>query len=391
MNDASYEFRMPTKIVAGAGSAAEIGAEVSDLGASRALIVTDSTLRSSTDLVSRVEHSLGTRCAGIYDGVTPDSGINVVDNGAALAAELGADCLVSVGGGSAIDTAKAICVVMARGGSIRDHFAVQALSAPTVPHLAVPTTAGTGSEVTNVALVKDEAARTKFFLLDNHIFPATAVLDPSRTTGLPATLTAATALDAVTHAVEAITSLLKNPVSEAMAVQAIRMVAESLPGALERPDDTDARMGLLAAANLAGAAFSNAMVGLVHAIAHALGGVASVHHGLANSIMLPHVVRYNAETDASTYLAVAAALGIDSVYARASGGAAAEEIAAEVADRLAALASEAGLPTTLSGAGVKREMFPDIAERALSDGAIINNCRPVAGEEEVMQLLEAAL
>ena len=377
-----FVFHMPTKVLYGADTHREIGAEVADLGSSRALIVTDRGLREHTDLPARIEKALGSTCVGVFDGVEPDSSIEIVDAGAAFAAKVGADCLVSVGGGSSIDTTKAISIVMTNGGSIRDHLAIHALTGPQTPHIAVPTTAGTGSEVTNIALIKDESIRTKFIVLDSQIFPRTAILDPTLTTGLPAGLTASTAMDAMTHAIEAITSIYRNAISESLAVQAISMINGAMHRAVEAPEDMDARGTLLSAATMAGAAFSNAMVGLVHAIAHALGGVCSVPHGLANSIMLPHVVRFNAETDAEAYAPAVAALGI--------GGSSPRAAAEAAAGHLTELAASCEIHTKLSQTGVDKSHFEEIADKAMADGAVINNCRPVTGPEEITALLDAA-
>ena len=381
-SDSDFVFHMPTKVLYGPGSHREIRAEVADLGCDRAVIVTDRGLKEHTDLPTRIEKALGATCVGMFGGVEPDSRFEIVDAGAAFAAELGADCLVSVGGGSSMDTTKAMSIVMTSGGSIRDHLAVHALTGPQTPHIAVPTTAGTGSEVTNVALIKDEAARTKYFVLDTQIFPRTAILDPTLTTGLPAGLTASTAMDAMTHAIEAITSICRNSMSESFAVQAIGMINRAIRRAVEAPEDLEARGTLLSAATMAGAAFCNAMVGVVHAVAHALGGVCSVPHGLANSIMLPHAIRFNAETDAEAYGPVVAELGINVSSAPAAAQAA--------AGHLTELAASCGLPTRLSQAGVDHEQFEEIAAKAMADGAVINNCRPVAGPEEIVALLDAA-
>jgi len=377
-----FVFQMPTKVLYGPGSHREIGAEVADLGCDRAVIVTDSGLREHTDLPTRIEKALGATCVGVFDGVEPDSSFEIVDAGAAFGAKLGADCLVSVGGGSSMDTTKAISIVMTNGGSIRDHLSVHALTGPQTPHIAVPTTAGTGSEVTNVALIKDESVRTKFFVMDTRIFPRTAILDPTLTTGLPAGLTASTAMDAMTHAIEAVTSICRNSMSESLAVQAIGMISGAIRRAVEAPEDIDTRGTLLSAATMAGAAFCNAMVGVVHAVAHALGGICSVPHGLANSIMLPHAIRFNAETNAEAYAPVVAALGINASSAHTAADAAARH--------LIELAASCGLPTKLSQAGVDREQFKEIADKAMADGAVINNCRPVAGPEEIVALLDAA-
>ncbi|MBU8914069.1 MAG: iron-containing alcohol dehydrogenase [Spirochaetales bacterium] len=380
--DSDFVFHMPTKVLYGPGSHREIRAEMADLACDRAVIVTDRGLRENTDLPARIQKALGATCVGVFDDVEPDSRFEIVDAGAAFAAKLGADCLVSVGGGSSMDTTKAISIVMTNGGSIREHLAVHALTGPQTPHIAVPTTAGTGSEVTNVALIKDEAARTKFFVLDNQIFPRTAILDPTLTTGLPAGLTASTAMDAMTHAIEAITSICRNSMSESFAVQAIGMINGAIRRAVEAPEDILARGTLLSAATMAGAAFCNAMVGVVHAVAHALGGVCSVPHGIANSIMLPHAIHFNAVTDAEAYAPVVATLGI-----KASSPLAAAQMAAA---RLTELAASCGLQTKLSQVGVNRRQFQEIADKAMADGAVLNNCRPVAGPEEIVALLDAA-
>jgi alcohol dehydrogenase class IV len=201
--DLSFSFYQPTRVVFGDGAVGETNLEAKRLGVSKAVIVTDAGLRKASDAVARVEAALGARCAGVWDGVELDAPADSIDRGAAWARERGADGLVSVGGGSAIDTAKGMAILLTEGGGIRDHQGTARLSRRQTPHVAIPTTAGTGAEVTMYAVVSDPVAREKMHFSDDRIIPDAAILDPSLTVGLPPRLTAATALDALTHAIEA--------------------------------------------------------------------------------------------------------------------------------------------------------------------------------------------
>jgi alcohol dehydrogenase len=358
--------------------------EVRALGCSRALIVTDAVLASRTDVPGRVEKTLGDTCAGVFSDVVPDSGVHVVDAGAAFARERGADCIVSVGGGSAIDTAKGIAIVLKEGGSLRDYEGFQVLKRPQTPHVAIPTTAGTGSEVTYVAVIKDHEAHQKLLFGDYNIIPNTALLDPDLTVGLPPLLTAATGMDAMSHAVESIHSQQNEPIADGLALHAIRLIAEFLPRAVADGKDLVARGQMLIASNMAGAAFSNAQVGLVHAIAHTVGARYGIHHGLANSIVMPHVVRFNAAEVAGAYRPIAGAFGV------ATDGLSDEACAETVARRLSELSARTGLPQTLSSQGVPESALPDLAEATLADASIIYNGRTVLGAEELLEVYRAA-
>lgn len=380
----SFIFMNTTRVVFGSGSSKDVREEVRALGCSRALIVTDSVLASRTDIPGRIEKTLGDSCAGVFSDVVPDSGVHIVDAGAAFARERGADCIVSVGGGSAIDTAKGIAIVLKEGGSLRDYEGFQVLKRPQTPHVAIPTTAGTGSEVTYVAVIKDHEAHQKLLFGDYNIIPNTALLDPDLTVGLPAGLTAATGMDAMSHAVEAIHSQQNEPIADGLALHAIRLIREFLPRAVADGKDLVARGQMLIASNMAGAAFSNAQVGLVHAIAHTVGARYGIHHGLANSIVMPHVVRFNAAEVAATYRPVGAALGI------AVDGLTDEACAELVAGRLSELAAKTGLPQTLSSQGVPESALPELAEATLADASIIYNGRNVLGADELLEVYRAA-
>jgi alcohol dehydrogenase class IV len=383
-SDLSFLHFSPTKVVFGHKSLVELPSELDGLGVKRVLVVTDAVLASKTDLVARVEKALGRRFAGVYADVVPDSGVGIVDRGAAKAKELSVDGIVSIGGGSSIDTAKGIAIVHTLGGSLRDHQGFQGLSAPTTPHVAIPTTAGTGSEVTKAAVIKDEEAHQKLIFGDFHIYPRVAILDPELTFGMPPAITAGTGLDALTHAIEALHAMQAEPIADALALHAIRVIVRHLPAVMKARESVMDRGQMLLAATMAGMAFDNAQVGLVHAIAHTIGARHGVHHGTANAIALPHVLRFNADVAAEAYRAAGEAMGVDT---KAMSDAAAVDA---IATAIEAFVAGVGLPTRYRDVNVPAEDLPTIAELALSDGAIVYNPKPVTEAEEVLGVLRAA-
>jgi alcohol dehydrogenase class IV len=383
-NDLSFIYVNPTRVVFGNGVHRDVKLELRDAGGSKALIVTDAQLVDNTDIPRRVQDALGDACVGVFSDVPADSGVHVVDAGAQMAKELGADSVVSVGGGSPIDTAKGIAIVMTEGGSLRDYEGFQMLSRPQAPHVSIPTTAGTGSEVTYVAVIKDHEAKQKLLFGDHHIIPNVALLDPTLTVGLPKQLTAATGMDALSHAVEALHSQQREPIADALAIGAIRLIGQYLPTAVSSGDDLVARGQMLIAANIAGAAFSNSQVGLVHAMAHTVGAHYGVHHGLANSLLLPHVIRFNAEEVPECYRPVADAMGVD------LSGRSDLEAAHAAADAIAKLAADVGLPSKLSEVGVPEDALDALAEATMYDGAIVYNARTVMEDAEVRAVYQAA-
>jgi alcohol dehydrogenase len=382
--DLNFSVFQPTRVVFGDGAVGELGLELKRLGVERAVIVTDKILREKTDVVARVEKALGARCAGVYDGVIPDTGVEVIDEGAAFCRSVGADSLISVGGGSAIDTAKGMAIVLTEGGSIRDHQGSSRLQRRQTPHISVPTTAGTGSEVSLYIVVKDHQRHEKMHFMEDRIIPDVAVLDPSVTTGMPPKLTAATGMDALTHAIEAYTSLNRNPIADGLALQAIRLIGRWLPVAVENPNDKIARGQMLLAANIAGLAFNSTGVGLVHAMAHVVGARYGVHHGTANAICLPHVIRFNSDELGGLYRHVAEALGAD---VRGLDDAAA---GAAAADAVAKLNARVGLPARLREVGVPEGELDACVEGSLSDGAIVYNGKFAADHDLVLGVYREA-
>ena len=379
--DLEYEYRCPTKVIFGKKSHRQTRSEVNALG-KRAVIVTDRPLAEGTDVVDRIQKILRDKFAGIFMDVEPDSSMEIVNQGTEYARSVGADCIVSVGGGSAIDTAKGISLVLKTGGTLEENIGVNLQTEPLTPHIAIPTTAGTGSEVTHVAVIRDIAAQRKCLILDGFLFPDIAIMDPLLTVSLPAHLTAATGMDALTHAIEARHGIYRNAFSDANALHAVRVIRDNLVTAVQEPKNIAARGAMLNAAALAGAAFTNSMVGVVHATAHSVGAICHVHHGLANSILLPAGIRFNAEWEPELYAPVAEALGV------AERGMPDAEAAERAAAACYDLAKSCGIPTKLSEAGVKESDLEAIAETTMGDGAILNNPRVVMDSSEILALLE---
>jgi aldehyde dehydrogenase (NAD+) len=307
-----------------------------------------------------------------------------VDAAVAKAKELDADCIVSVGGGSVIDTGKAVAVTLKNGGMVNDHVAIMRLTEPQTPHIAVPTTAGTGSEVTNAAVITSPKAGRKVYIVDSYIIPNAAILDPRFTMTLPPALTAGTAMDAMTHAVEALTSTLAQPICDGLALQAIRLIRENLPLVIADPNDEQARLNMAIGATMAGQAFTVAQVGLAHSMSHTMGVLNHVHHGTACGIVLPKVMRFNVDHAASKLALAAAALGVDTADLNE------RDAALAAAEEIESLMEAVGHPTRLRDIGVPDGDFQIAAFHAVADTPTLFNARPVGGPGEVVELFAEA-
>lgn len=376
--DLNFNYFSPTKVVFGPGAVSELPMEAAEFG-KKAFLVTDKGILE-TGMADQVQKQLGDALVGIYDDVPQDSGMEVVDKGAEKALETGADVIVSMGGGSVIDTAKGMCIVIREGGSLRDFQGMQLLTRPQIPHIVIPTTSGTGSEVTSGAVVLDQEQGQKIIIFEYHNTPRVAILDPQLTVSLPPELTASTGMDALTHAVEAYVALQRNPISDAVALHAIRLIVHYLPIVVDNGSDIMARGQMQLAALMAGWAFSNAMVGLVHAMAHSLGAVSRIPHGLANGLLLAPVMQFNLEEVPDLMADVARAMGIEtSEMAPIAAGQAA-------VDKVTALTQKIGLNQRLQQFGVSEESLLECAELSLSDGSIINNPRLVMEADEILSV-----
>lgn len=388
-----YDFFCPVKLMAGEQALEQLAGELAGLGARRPLLLTDKGV-SGTGLATLLANVLAEGelpVADIWDEIPADSSTAVVERIAARYRELECDSLVALGGGSVIDTAKAVNILASMGGDrLLDYAGAGCLTRPLQPLAVVPTTAGTGSEVTLVAVIKDEASGRKVPFTSPFLLPQLAVLDPRLTQGLPLNITAATAMDAMTHAIEAFIGNAKNPVSDALALMAIEKIANALPKVLQSPQDKQLRLQLAEGSTLAGMAFSNSMVGLVHALGHSLGARCHLPHGLCMNLFLPTVLDYNRP-------------GIDPELARLLLPlVGAERFAATPATERAQAAIQAlcalrdslwqvvKLPRTLREAGVTdKGLLPEIRDLAINDGALLYN-RKDADRAQLLDLLERA-
>ncbi len=383
--DLSFVYFGPTKIIFGNGSSTqEVEPEMSALGCSRAVVVTDQGIIRA-GLLEKIIAGLGAKCVGVYSDIPQDTGIDVVDRAAAFAKEKGADIVVSVGGGSVIDTAKGMCILLTEGGSLRDFEGIQLLTRPQTPHIVIPTTSGTGSEVTWAAVIYDKSKGQKILIVESFIAPRVAILDPTLTAKLPPLLTASTGMDAFCHAVEAMTSLQREPIADALALHALRLLNQYLPQCVQNGHDLEARGQVQLAATMAGWAFGNALVGLVHAMAHSIGAVAHVPHGIANGILLPHCMAYNLSDAQEYYAEIAKVLGV------MEKGSSTEQAAQAAVEAVFAFTRKIGHPQKLSEFGVQEEDITKAAELSMSDGSIINNVRFVADSSEVLEIYRKAL
>lgn len=380
----AYQFQTPTKIISGIGSTAEIIKELNDLHAKKVLLITDPGLVQA-GVAQQVVEMLKQAAVEveIFDAVEPDPSIQVATKAAEMAKNVKANVLIALGGGSAIDTAKSAALLVTNGGYLKDYAGVNKVVKPILPLIAVPTTAGTGSEVTIFAVMSDPEKQEKFTISSALIAPAVAVLDPLLTLKLPPSVTAFTGMDALTHAIEAFTSSIAQPATDALALSAIKLVLKHLPVAVGRGDNIMARDGMLQASLLAGIAFNNAFLGLAHAIASPLGGHFHVPHGLANAVMLPYVMEYNLPTAVRRYAEIGRALGLQAV------GDTPRAVAEKTVAAITQLARDINIPEKLSNIGAKEELLPLVARDALKSIQLKFNVRN-ASEKEILALLQKA-
>ncbi|HAT4166709.1 TPA: L-threonine dehydrogenase [Clostridium perfringens] len=381
----SYKFFMPAISLMGADCLKDAGDQVGELGFKKALIVTDKVL-GQIGIVKKVTDVLDNKNIeyAIYDETKPNPTVKNVNDGLALLKEKECDFVISLGGGSAHDCAKGIALLATNGGEIKDYEGVDKSKKPQLPMVGINTTAGTGSEMTLFAIITDEERHIKMALVDKHLTPIIAVNDPMLMLAMPKSLTAATGMDALTHAIEAYVSTSATPITDACAEKAIELISNYLVNAVENGQDVEARDMMAYAEYLAGMAFNNASLGYVHAMAHQLGGFYNLPHGVCNAILLPHVQEYNKATSASRLAKIAKIMGgnIEGLI---------DEQGADLCiDMIKSLSQTIGIPEGLGVLGVKESDFETLATNALNDACSLTNPRK-GNLEEVIAIFKKAM
>lgn len=374
------QFFMPSQNVLGPGALDTAIEQIATLGLKKALIVTDkplATLGFAADLANRLQ-AKGIS-SEVFDEVQPNPTVGNVNAGLARLKALGADCIFSLGGGSSHDCAKGIAILATNGGKIEDYEGLDKSSKPQLPLVAVNTTAGTASEMTRFTIITDEERHVKMAIVDKHVTPTFSVNDPKLMENMPASLTAATGMDALTHAIEAYVSTAATPITDACAVKAIELIAKYLPVAVKSPKDAEAREQMAYAQLLAGMAFNNASLGYVHAMAHQLGGFYNLPHGVCNALLLPHVESFNLRAAKARLDEVGAILSANNADLKGL----------SVIEAIKKLADMVGIPKSLRELGVKEEDFKTLAENAMKDVCgLTNPVQPTL--EEVIGIFKAA-
>ncbi|MBR0598077.1 iron-containing alcohol dehydrogenase [Sinanaerobacter chloroacetimidivorans] len=381
-----FQYRMPTKIRFGVGISKNIADVCKEYGAKKVFVVTDSMI-IKTNILDSVKESFekANMPYEIYSDIVPDPAIEVVDSTAEILRKSGANLVVAVGGGSPIDAAKSICMLQTNEGSVRDYLfgGSRTVTNPGMPLICVPTTAGSGSEMTAAAVITDNQNQIKLSVTHDYIIPRVALIDPLLHVGMPGFITATTGIDALTHAIEAYVSLNASPVSDAMALQAMRMIGKHLRNAVANGNDIEARSNMAIASSIAATAFFNGGLGVVHGIAQSMGGVAHVPHGVANSLILPYAMARNVVGNLEKFKEIAIALGenVDGLSLR--------EAAEKAPKAVLKLAQDTRVPLKLKDVGVTREHFPAIIEGTMAYRLLaVNPCK--LQEKDITEILESA-
>lgn len=388
-----YEFFCPVKVIAGLKALEHIPFELGVLQVKRPLVIADKGV-VAVGLLKHIDSALaaaGMKTAAVFDDVPPDSSMQTVKAAAAAYCNNDCDAILAVGGGSVIDTAKAVNILVSEGGDdLYVYSGAHNLKRPLKPLFVIPTTAGTGSETTAAAVISDTEKGVKVPFMSQFLMPTAAVLDPRMTLTLPPHITAMTAMDALTHAVESYTCLAANPISDAYATAAARKISENLLKVMDHPGDEEARLELAQASTMAGIAFSNALVGLVHSLGHSLGAVCHLPHGLCMNVFLPYVLEYNKDVNGQRIGDLLLPLAGADVYATTPIAQRADKAIAVICKLRDELHERCKLPRTLQETGkVKKEQLEQIAELAINDGSIVFNPKE-SDKEELLAILKRA-
>lgn len=381
----TYNFFMPSVSYMGIGSIKDLGSEITSRGLKNCLIVTDKIL-VDIGLIDSLTTMLKNNNIEftIFDETKPNPTVTNVNDGLKMLKDNNCDFVISFGGGSPHDAAKGIALLATNGGCIKDYEGVDKSKFPQMPLIAINTTAGTASEMTRFCIITDEERYVKMAIVDKNVTPIIAVNDPELMVAMPKSLTAATGMDALTHAIEAYVSTIATPITDACAEKAIELIGKYLRTAVKNGNDIDARDMMAYAEYLAGMAFNNASLGYVHAMAHQLGGFYDLPHGVCNAILLPHVVKYNSDVSYDKLRKVAILLGVNPHDIK-------DNNAAELAIyEIKKLSKDIGIPSGIKELGAKEEDFETLATNALKDACGLTNPKQ-ATLDEIINIYKNAL
>ena len=381
-----YDYLVPSVNFMGANSVSVVGERCKILGGKKALIVTDKFLKDmeggAVELTVKYLKEAGLDVV-YYDGVEPNpKDVNVIE-GLKIFKEENCDMIVTVGGGSSHDCGKGIGIAATHEGDLYDYAGIETLVNPLPPIVAVNTTAGTASELTRHCVLTNTKKKIKFVIVSWRNLPLVSINDPMLMVKKPAGLTAATGMDALTHAIEAYVSKDANPVTDASAIQAIKLISQNLRQAVALGENLEARENMAYASLLAGMAFNNANLGYVHAMAHQLGGLYDMAHGVANAMLLPHVERYNMISNPKKFADIAEFMGEN------ISGLSVMEAAEKAINAMFRISEDVGIPKSLKEMGVKQEDFEHMAELALLDGNAFSNPRK-GNAKDIINIFKAA-
>jgi alcohol dehydrogenase len=368
----TYTFFSPPVALMGIGAVDQVGEEAKKLGAKKALLVTDpgmSKIGVAAQITALVE-AAGVEVV-LFDGAQPNPTYTNVNDGVKVYQGNNCDMLISLGGGSSHDTCKGIGIVVSQGGKISDYIFPVGLTKPFPPYITINTTAGTASEMTRYAVITDDSVHVKMVFGDAQLMPKVAINDPMMHAGMPAALTAATGMDALTHAVEGLLTQLTTPITDACGFEAVRLIAKWLRKAVANGQDLAARDGMAYAEYLAGLCFGNAGLGCVHSMAHQPGSLLNLPHGTCNAIALPWVCEFNLISNLERFGEIAVALGEDIT------GLTPKEAAMKAVEAMRTLSKDIGIPSGFAALGMKEADIPKLAENAHKDFCTFFNPRDI--------------
>ena len=381
----SFSVNQPTRILFGVNAVNQVGDMISQLGGHRVFLVADPGLKQA-GIIQQVADLLDKAkipCI-VYDKVTPEPGLKLADQAVLLAKKNKADCVVGLGGGSALDIAKAASILLTNGGKAEDYLGLGKIKRQGVPKIMIPTTAGTGAEVTFTAVFINEKTNSKGGMNGDPLYPDAAILDPALTLSLPPHVTAATGIDAFTHALEAFVSTQAHVISDMYALEAIGLISNNLGAAYANGSNLEARSAMLMGSLLGGKALATAGVGLVHAMAYPLGGMFNTAHGLANAVLLPYVVEYNIIGSPDKFATVAQVMGYEIE------GLPLREAAQLAVEAIHQLNADVGIPSSLADLNIPTDKIAEMAQIALTVTRPVENNPRKPTQEDVIAVYEAA-